>query len=226
MEVKVADFNAAHQKVMGNEGGYANNPADAGGETYKGIARKFWQQWGGWKYVDGVKAQAIAQPVFGTSSYVSWVRYLNSQLSSLNQLQQLVLDFYKTNFWDKYRLSEVNDQAVAAWIYDHVVNGGGRGAMWIQEAVGVAADGVIGPQTIQAINAADPKALLQKAGDAAAFYRLDKAEADPSQIRFLPSWLRRDGVSAEDIQQVMQAAKDGLTYDKVAELKAAIKASA
>lgn len=38
----MADFDKAHLEVMGNEGGYANNPVDAGGETYKGIARKFW----------------------------------------------------------------------------------------------------------------------------------------------------------------------------------------
>jgi lysozyme family protein len=222
----MADFNAAHRQVMGNEGGYANNQADAGGETFKGIARKFWPQWGGWKYVDGVKANTVEPPEHGTTAYQNYVAYLNRCLAALTSLQQLVLDFYKRNFWDKNRLTEVNDQAVAVWIYDHVVNGGGRGAMWAQEAAGVKADGAIGPQTIQAINAADPKALLREAEDVAAFYRMDRAEADPSQIQFLPSWLRRDGVSAGEIRQVMQAARDGLTYDKVAELKAAIKASA
>ena len=222
----MADFNAAHQQVMGNEGGYANNPGDAGGETYKGIARKFWTNWGGWKYVDGVKANTIEPPERGTQAYQNYVAYLNKSLAGFSSLQLHVLDFYKKNFWDKYRLSEVNDQAVATWIYDHVINGYSRGAMWIQEAAGVKADGCIGPQTIQAINAADPKALLQAATDVTAFYRLDRAEADPSQIPFLPSWLRRDGVSVEEIQQVMQAAKDGLTYAKVAELKEQIKARA
>jgi hypothetical protein len=200
--------------------------ADAGGETYKGIARKFWPQWGGWKYVDGVKANTVELPEHGTQAYQNYVAYLNKSLAGFSSLQLQVLDFYKSNFWDKYRLSEVNDQAVATWIYNHVVNGGRRGAMWIQEAAGVTADGVIGPQSIRAINAADPKALLQEAEDVAAFYRLDKAEADPSQIQFLPSWLRRDGVSAKEIQQVMQVAKTGLTYDKVAELKEMIKARA
>jgi lysozyme family protein len=219
----MAHFNTAHQQVMGNEGGYSNNPDDAGGETYKGIARKFWPQWCGWKYVDGVKANTVEPPEHVTQAYRNYVAYLNGCLAGLSVLQQQVLDFYKMNFWDKYRLSEVNDQAVADWIYDHVVNGGGRGAMWVQEAAGVKADGAIGPQTIQAINAADPKALLQEACDVAAFYRLDKASADPSQIQFLPSWLRRDGVSAEEIQQVVRAARDGLTYDKVAGLKKQVR---
>lgn len=222
----MADFNAAHAKVMGNEGGYANNPADTGGETYKGIARKFWPNWGGWKYVDGVKANTVPQPAYGTSAYRNYAAYLDKCLAALTSLQQMVLDFYKANFWDKYRLSEVNDQAVATWLYDHVVNGGARGAKWLQEAAGVTADGAIGPATIAAVNGADPATLLQDAEDVAAFYRLDRAAADSSQIQFLPSWLRRDGVSREEIDRVMQAARDGLTYAEVAGLKDMIKARA
>ncbi|GFE61918.1 glycoside hydrolase family 108 protein [Geobacter sp. AOG2] len=222
----MADFNAAHAKAMENEGGYANNPADAGGETYKGIARKFWPSWSGWRFVDGIKSKVTAQPHFGTSGYYEWVKLFNSLLIQINQLQRYVVDFYKVNFWDKYRLSEINDQAVATWLYDHVVNGAARGIQWLQEAAGVAADGKIGPATIAAINAADPATLLQEAEDVAAFYRLDKAAANPSQIQFLPSWLRRDGVSTEEINQVMQAVQGGLTYAEVAELKEMIKARA
>lgn len=220
----MADFNAAHAKVMGNEGGYCSNPHDAGGETYKGIARKFWPQWDGWKYVDGVKANTVQQPRYGTTGYRSYVSDLNSRLAGLASLQQAVLDFYRVNFWDKYRLSEVKDQGVATWLYDHVVNGGTRGAEWLQEAVGVTVDGKVGPVTIAAINSADPATLLRDAEDVAAFYRIDRAAADTSQIQFLPSWLRRDGVSAEEINQVMQAARDGLTYAEAEGLKQIIKA--
>jgi len=222
----MADFNAAHAKVMGNEGCYVNNPADAGGETYKGIARNFWKNWGGWKYVDGAKANNVPQPAYGTLEYRNYVAYLNRCLVALTSLQQLVLDFYRMNFWDKYRLSEITDQALATWLYDHVVNGGARGAQWIQEAAGVTADGKVGSATIAAINAADPVTLLQEAEDVAAFYRLDCAAAGPSQIQFLPSWLRRDGVSAEEISQVLQFARDGLTYAEIAELKEMIRARA
>ena len=35
----MANFTIALKKVLKNEGGYANNPNDAGGETYKGISR-------------------------------------------------------------------------------------------------------------------------------------------------------------------------------------------
>jgi len=42
-------------KVLKSEGGHANDPDDGGGETYRGIARKFWPQWAGWKIIDAAK---------------------------------------------------------------------------------------------------------------------------------------------------------------------------
>lgn len=219
----MAVFEDAHRQTMGNEGGYANNPADSGGETYKGIARKFWSSWAGWKMVDDLKRSLPLQPVYGSTAYRDWVRRFNALAEKAAALQRMVLDFYRVNFWDQFRCGEILNQRVAAWLYDHAVNGGARGAMWIQEAAGVKADGDIGPKSLAAINSTDPTRLLQEAEDVAAFYRLDRAAANPSQIQFLPSWLRRDGVSAEEIRQVMQAAKDGFTYTEVASLKQMIK---
>ena len=162
---------------------------------------------------------------YSSPGYDSWVKYLDKALAANATLQRLVDSFFKSGYWDAHRLDEVQDQAVAEWIYDHAVNGGARGVMWVQEAIGVKADGKVGPITMKAINAMEPAALLQEAEDVAAFYRLDRAAADPSQIQFLPSWLRRDGVSAAEIREVMRLAKDGLTYAEVAYLKRMIKAT-
>lgn len=202
----MADFLVAHRKTMGDEGGYANNPADAGGETYKGIARKFWPQWFGWRLVDGIKAKTTTQPHYGTTEYKNWVAYLNTLLAQLTQLQQLVVSFYQKNFWDKNRLSEINNQDVADWLYNHIVNAGGQGIKWMQAAAGVTPDGGIGDKTIAAINAQDPAGLLDMAMNHAVAYRLAKVKADPSQRQFLHSWLERDGVSEAKITQVMLTA--------------------
>jgi lysozyme family protein len=48
----MADFKQAHSIVMNNEGGYANDPSDRGGETYKGISRNNFPNWKGWKLID------------------------------------------------------------------------------------------------------------------------------------------------------------------------------
>jgi lysozyme family protein len=200
----MAEFNAAFQETMGDEGGYANNPADAGGETYKGIARKFWGAWQGWRIVDQVKKGMTAQPQYDTGSYQNWVKELNRQLAANRMLQGFVLDFFKANFWDKNLLGGINNQTVATWLFNHAVNGGARGIQWMQAAAGVICDGAMGPKTVAAINAADASALLDKAMDNAVAYRLADVKAHPDQKQFLCSWLHRDGVSADKIKAIME----------------------
>lgn len=223
----MADFETAHAETMGNEGGFANNPHDVGGMTYKGIAIHYHPTWRGWQYVKNTLAAAVNQPPYGTPEYRNWAKYINGQLAAIPAMQRLVLDFYRTNFWDANRLGEIESQTVANWAYDHAVNAGGRGIKWLQEAAGVTADGSIGPKSVEAINGRDPALLLQEAEDIAAFYRLDKACRDSSQVQFLQSWLTRDGCSLAEVRAVMAAARDGkLTADEVDELKRLIDATA
>lgn len=193
----MADFLKAHTKTARNEGGYANNPADPGGETYAGISRVFNPSWVGWKVIDEAKTG----------------KGFPASLKHLATLPRLVLEFYAKNYWEANHLDQVVSQDVADWLYDHAVNGGGRGIAWMQEAAGVAADGAIGAKTIAAINAADPAALLHKAMIVASLYRLQRAHDKPSQIQFLPSWLTRDGLTPELIKLVMAEAKDDGVLD-------------
>lgn len=221
------NFLTIHAATMRNEGGYANNPADAGGETYKGVARKMHPAWSGWKFIDGVKALTTVQPHYGTGAYRNWVAYLNGQLAQLNQLQAAVVEFYRVNFWAANRLGEISDEGVASWIYDHIVNAGQRGVMWAQLAASVTPDGKLGPKSLAAINAADPVALLNRMADIAGAFRLDRAHDHPDQIQFLTSWLRRDGQPENIIAMVKQAAADGRLDDSdVAKLKATMAATA
>ena len=49
-----ASFKPAFDATMRNEGGYGNDPQDPGGETYRGIARKFHSKWEGWTTIDAL----------------------------------------------------------------------------------------------------------------------------------------------------------------------------
>jgi len=224
----MSEFLPAHQATMGDEGGWANNPADHGGETYKGIARKFWGHWQGWDIVDQIRKAAMGpKPIYGGPGYSLWVKLLNKKLAENDGLQSLVRIFYFNNFWTANRLNQVNDQGVATWLYNHIVNGGGRGVKWMQIAARVTPDGGIGPKTIAAINATPPAELLARAEDVAGAYRLDVAHKDPSQIQFLTSWLTRDGQPPEIVAMVRAAARDGeLDAREVAQLKQAMEATA
>jgi len=52
---RMAIFDEAFEKTAAIEGGYVLDPDDAGGETYKGISRRFNPSWGGWDKIDEMK---------------------------------------------------------------------------------------------------------------------------------------------------------------------------
>ncbi len=59
----------------------------------------------------------------------------------------------KSEYWDKYKCDQF-PPAIAFQVFDTAYNGG-YPIKWLQECVGVTADGVAGPKTIAAVRAAD-----------------------------------------------------------------------
>ena len=57
----MADFATAYAPLAGFEGGWCNVQGDSGGETYAGIARRYWPDWPGWKLIDGEKDHSCMQ---------------------------------------------------------------------------------------------------------------------------------------------------------------------
>lgn len=116
----MADFNIAYEKTARAEGGYANNPADKGGETWNGISRKYHPKWAGWATIDVAKKQANFPKNLAA----------NSQLSANEKV------FYQTTFWDAMRLSQCPDQSVAEELYDTAVNMGvGKAVSFLQRSL-------------------------------------------------------------------------------------------
>lgn len=81
-------------------------------------------------------------------------------------MRELPLDLakriYKDRYWDAVRAEEL-PAAVRYAVFDAAVNSGPRQAiLWLQRAVGVKDDGIIGPQTLAAVHAADPERLLRR----------------------------------------------------------------
>ena len=136
----MATFNIALPKVLAREGGYVNDPQDPGGETYKGVSRKIHSKWQGWAVIDSAKKQAG----------------FPSRLDSDFELQQMLEDFYRINFWDRIQGDMIENQEVAESIFDFAVNAGvGTSATLAQMVVGVESDGVIGKDSLAAINSFD-----------------------------------------------------------------------
>jgi len=101
-------FEEAYYKTNLIEGGYANDPQDKGGETYRGVSRKFHSNWPGWKIIDNQK---------GNKSFPAC-------LDEIAELQDLIKTFYYKEFWLKIGGDFIPDQALAEEIYDNAVNMG------------------------------------------------------------------------------------------------------
>lgn len=181
----MAKFEIAESITGRNEGGYANNPADTGGETYAGIARNHWPKWEGWNVIDHIKLQ-----------YGRAAKTINYHASKHAVLNKMISDFYKENFWNRNRLDTITDQQLANTVYDFGVNSGtGRAAKFLQQAandtglVTLTVDGAVGPKTIAAINALNPLNVYTNYNRRReTFYR---SIAKGNQAQFLKSWLSR-----------------------------------
>lgn len=67
---------------------------------------------------------------------------------------------YRSEYWEAVRADEL-PAPLRYPIFDAAVNSGSRQAiLWLQQGLDVKTDGVIGAQTLAAIKAADPNALL------------------------------------------------------------------
>ena len=141
----MAEYKSAFNKTIGSEGGYVNDPSDPGGETYKGVARKINSKWDGWQTIDILKRQ----------------NGFPANLDKDTDLQNAINDFYRVNFWDRIKGDHISNQDIAESIFDFAVNAGvATSASLAQMVVEVTPDGVIGPNSINAINAYNPDHFL------------------------------------------------------------------
>jgi lysozyme family protein len=107
----MANFKYAFDKTVKAEGGYVNDPNDAGGETYLGISRKNHPTSKMWKIIDETKKK------YGTKG-------LGSVLKTNKTLDGIAEDIYKKQYWDVLKLDKVKSQKIAEQLFDMGVNAG------------------------------------------------------------------------------------------------------
>lgn len=128
------NFDAALKAILHHEGGYVNHPADPGGMTNLGVTKRVWEEWVGHE-VDEKTMRGLTPEIVGP--------------------------MYKAKYWDKIKGDDL-PTGVDYCVFDAAVNSGpGRAAKWLQACVGVEPDGGIGPKTLAAVAAFDPKELVE-----------------------------------------------------------------
>lgn len=187
-------YGAAIKQVLIHEGGYVNDRADRGGETYKGVSRRFHPGWPGWGLVD----QAKSGPDFPAN------------LAGDTALADMVAGFYRVQYWDRFGGDQLPPH-LSAVLLDTAVNVGVHRAVgWLQEALNLlnrnqqdyqdlTVDGVAGPVTARVVaNFMDRdhlEVLLLVFRLLQGNHYLDFMRRSPDQERFARGWLRRLAVT-------------------------------
>ena len=160
-----SNFAKCLPEILRHEGGWADHPSDPGGATMKGITIGTYRQW---------KGRAVTK----------------AELRAISDEE--VAAIYKRNYWDKVRGDDL-PAGLDLVAFDAAVNSGpARGARWLQTALGVAADGKIGPKTIAAAEAADAATAINRALDVRlSFLKAAKNKGKPLWPTFGKGWGRR-----------------------------------
>lgn len=132
------NFDKAFELLIGHEGGYTQNPKDAG-------------NWTGGKVGVGVNK--------GTKYGIAANSYPNLDIKNLTLNQAKAI--YKRDYWDKVKGDQLQPE-LAFHVFDMAVNSGvARGIKLLQKTVGTGEDGIIGPKTLTAASAMNVNQAVQ-----------------------------------------------------------------
>lgn len=148
--------------------GYANDPDDAGGATMCGIT---------------------------IATYQAYCRKKGYPVPTVTRLRNITYeqwrDVLKSLFWDKWLADEIISQPLANILVDWVWASGVNGIKIPQRILSVKQDGIVGPKTLAALNASDPKRLFDEIHKARLKFVDDIVARKPSQSKFIKGWKRR-----------------------------------
>jgi peptidoglycan hydrolase-like protein with peptidoglycan-binding domain len=154
------DFDRCVAITLAQEGGFSEAEGDPGGATKFGITLGTLR---GWR---------------GRETTAEDVRALT---------RSEAIEIYRADYWNRARCGDL-PAGVDLMVFDFGVNAGPRTAVrYLQEALGVTADGVVGPRTLAAARAADAKQVI----GAMSRSRLAYYRGLPTFDRFGAGWTRR-----------------------------------
>lgn len=148
--------------------GFANDPDDLGGATMCGVTLATFTEYcrrKGYPRPTIVRLKAI--------TYKEW------------------LEILKTMFWDKWKADQINNESIALILVDWVFGSGKYGITIPQKAIGVTADGIVGPKTVATVNAKDPKQLFDLIRKERLAYIERICRSRPTNLKYKRGWLSR-----------------------------------
>jgi lysozyme family protein len=156
----VDNFERCLAFVLDHEGGFVDHPADPGGATNLGCTKATWERWVDRPCtVDEIRALTPAD----------------------------VAPLYREKYWNRAGANDL-PTGIDYCVFDTAIHSGpGRAVKFLQEVLGAAVDGVIGPRTLAFCDEADPRQVI----DSYCATRLKFLEELPTWKTFGRGWSRR-----------------------------------
>jgi len=161
----LSSFALALKFTLFAEGGYSDNPADSGGPTNYGITQGTWDAY---TAAQGLAPSPVDRLPLSTAKAI-----------------------YQHMYWEAGHCPELPEK-LAICHFDWCVNHGvGGAAFTLQEALGVAQDGAIGPITLAAAAKCDVLPTVAKYLALRRVWYVTDVDQNHSQEEFLGGWLCR-----------------------------------
>ncbi|HNO71458.1 MAG TPA: putative peptidoglycan-binding domain-containing protein [Bacteroidia bacterium] len=108
------------------------------------------------------------------------------------ELNAEIEHFYRVNYWDKIKGDEIKDQRVANSIFDFAVNAGvTTSSVLAQKVVGVKEDGVLGGDSLTAINNQPADQFISAFTVAKIARYISIVKKRPANQKYFYGWIRR-----------------------------------
>ena len=166
----MANVNQLAPFILKWEGGFVNDPADLGGATNMGVTIGAWKSCGYDKDGDG-------------DIDVDDLRLLTRE--------DVVNRVLKPHYWDRWKADDIKSQSVANILVDWVWASGAHGIKIPQRLLGVSVDGIVGPKTLAAVNARNPRELFDMIKLARFDFIEDICRKRPANNKFKRGWMNR-----------------------------------
>lgn len=150
------------------EGGFVNDPDDLGGATNRGVTLATYAQY--------CKKKGYPAPTV-------------ERLKNLSEREWA--EILKTMYWDRWKADKIVNQSVANIMVDWVWASGVHGVKRPQKILGVSIDGIVGNQTLAAVNARDAKELFYAIKADRIRFIDEICKARPANEKYRRGWMNR-----------------------------------
>lgn len=148
------------------EGGWSNHPNDSGGATMKGVTYT--------TFCNYRKAKGLPKPSLDDLKNITNTEWNN---------------VLRWGYWGKIKCDEIKDEWVTYLLADCVWMSGVGYIKRVQSLLGLKADGIIGPKSIEKINSMDGKKLFEMLWEQRK--KFFQSIGTGKNSVFLKGWMRR-----------------------------------